>query len=102
MSQLIEITGATGTGPYDIEVCDITLSLCVPIASSVPIPPTYQFPIPLVLEGVNEVIVKLTDSEGCTTLELISCNTPSQTPTPTLTPTPTMITWVSSAPGLAT
>jgi len=83
----IEITGATGTGPYDVYVCDITLTYCYLVSSATTIPPTYTVTIPIPLDGVSQVIVKLIDSLGCEIIQLYTCLTP--TPTPTLTPTPT-------------
>jgi hypothetical protein len=83
----IEITGATGTGPYDIYVCDITLTYCYLVSSATTIPPTYTVTIPIPLDGASQVIVKLIDSLSCETIQLYTCLTP--TPTPTLTPTPT-------------
>ena len=86
--QLITITGATGVGPYNIYVCDITLTTCVQVASSTPIPPSYSFYLPNVFVGVNQVIVKLLDlSDGCEYFNIYYCNFPSNTPT--ITPTVT-------------
>jgi hypothetical protein len=99
--QLIEITGATGTGPYDVYLCDITLTYCFLISGSTTIPPTVSFELPSSLPnpfpppanisftGVDSVIVKIVDtSSGCETFNLYGCQ-PSPTPTPTMTPTPT-------------
>jgi surface protein len=90
MSQQITITGATGIGPYQIEVCDITNTYCVTVTGSTNIPPTFTFDVPPPFEDVNSVIVKIIDSTGCETFHPYYCPpTPTPTPTPTVTPTPT-------------
>jgi hypothetical protein len=87
--QTIEITGATGTGPYDVYVCDTTLTYCVLAGSGVNFPPNFLYTLVYPLDIVNSVIIKLIDSNGCEFLQLYNCPTPTPTPTPTLTPTPT-------------
>lgn len=83
----IQITGATGTPPYSIYVCDQTLSYCYLITGSTTIPPTFTFNPPPPLDGVDSLIVKLIDSSGCEYFEPFSCPL-TPTPTPTITPTP--------------
>ncbi len=88
--QQIEITGVTGTGPYQVEVCDITNTTCVVVTGSTIIPPTYTFDVPPPFVGTNSLLIKITDSLGCEVFQYYSCPpTPTPTPTPTLTPTPT-------------
>jgi surface protein len=90
MSLQIEITGVTGTGPYEIQVCDITNTTCVVVTSATNIPPTFTFDVPPPFDGVSSIIVKIIDSIGCETFHPYYCPpTPTPTPTPTLTPTPT-------------
>ena len=87
--QTIQVTGATGVGPYDVYLCDTTLYYCYLISGSTTIPPTIDIVLPPIFEGVSSVIVKLVDlSDGCETFDLYSCPV-TPTPTPTLTPTPT-------------
>ena len=86
----IEITGVTGTGPFEVQVCDITNTTCVVVTGSTNIPPTYTFDVPPPFDGVSSIIVKIIDSTGCETFHPYYCPpTPTPTPTPTLTPTPT-------------
>jgi hypothetical protein len=42
---------------------------------------------PSQLNGVNQLLVVITDSKGCETMDYINCFTPTPTPTPTITPT---------------
>lgn len=88
MIHQISITGVTGTPPYSISVCDSTYTYCYLVTGSTTIPPTFTFDVPSPLDGVNNLIVKITDSTGCEYFEPYSCP-PTPTPTPTLTPTPT-------------
>jgi surface protein len=88
--QQIEITGVTGTGPYQVEVCDITNTTCVVVTGSTIIPPTYTFDVPPPFVGTNSLLIKITDSLGCEVFQYYACPpTPTPTPTSTLTPTPT-------------
>jgi len=90
MSQQISITGATGLGPYQVQVCDITYTTCVTVTGSTNIPPTFTFDVPPPFEDVSSLLVVLTDSTGCDYFEYFGCPpTPTPTPTPTVTPTPT-------------
>jgi hypothetical protein len=90
--QQIEITGVTGTGPYQVEVCDITNTTCIVVTGSTNIPPTYTFDVPPPFGGTNSLLIKIIDSLGCEIFQYYTCPptpTPSLTPTPTPTPTPT-------------
>lgn len=88
MITTIDITGSTGISPYQIYVCDITNTYCYLVTGSTSIPPTFTFVVPSPLLGVNELLVKIIDSNGCEDFNLYSCP-PTPTPTPTVTPTPT-------------
>lgn len=86
--QEINITGATGTGPYDIYICDLTLTFCDLVSSNETLP--YSFLTYGIYENATSVIIKLIDSLGCEIFHPYSCPvTPTPTPTNTPTPTPT-------------
>ncbi|NDD84871.1 hypothetical protein EBZ38_11470, partial [bacterium] len=90
----VEITGVTGTAPYDIYVCDPSFIQCELVTSGVTIPPTYSFTLTGTFETFTSFIVKVVDSLGCEVFNLYNCeplSTPTQTPTitPTITPTTT-------------
>ena len=87
MPHTIEITGATGTPPYSVYVCDSTFTYCYVVTGSTMIPPTFIFDVPSPLDVASSVIVKIVDANGCETFEPYSCP-PTPTPTPTITPTP--------------
>ena len=88
MPHQISITGVTGTSPYSITVCDVTLMYCYLITGSTTIPPTFIFDVPSPLDVAESVIVKVTDNNGCQIFYPYSCP-PTPTPTPSFTPTPT-------------
>ena len=88
--QVIEINNVTGTSPYDVYVCDTTITYCYSAATGVSVFPLY-FDLPIGLNGAPSVIVKLIDANGCELFYNIGCllPTPSITVTPSYTPTPT-------------
>lgn len=88
---IIEITGISGHSPYDIYVCDITNTYCYVVDSGVvSVPPFLYLNLPTQLSNVNQVLIKIIDSEGCNVFQYVACPvTPTPTPTNTLTPTPT-------------
>lgn len=97
MSCSVQINSVSGTSPFDIYLCDIGLHQCV--FTQTETSPTYPIivNIPTTLIGVNEIIVKIIDGNGCSNFQLHILPTPTPTPsitpsptiTPTLTPTPT-------------
>lgn len=88
--QTIEITGATGTGPYDVYLCDITLTYCFLISGATTIPPTVLIELPktfpnpfpppstnITFGGVNSLIIKLVDlGSGCEKFIPYYCSSP--------------------------
>ena len=88
--QVIQITSLTGHSPYDITICDITNTYCyLGVSGATSAPLTINIPTELI--NVEEVLVVITDSIGCSEIQYHYCNEPkpSQTPTPTPTPSPT-------------
>ena len=88
--QVIYLNNVTGTGPYDVYVCDETITYCFFVESGVSTFPL-TINLPPFLQGVRTVIVKVIDSNGCELFYNIPCllPTPSVTITPSFTPTPT-------------
>jgi hypothetical protein len=91
MSCQIQINSISGTSPFDIYLCDINLNQCVFIQTETN--PSYPIIItpPPTFYGVNQLIVKIVDGNGCETFNYYILPTPtptaSHTPTPTVTPT---------------
>jgi|688.fasta_scaffold69410_2 hypothetical protein len=73
MPNIIQINSITGTSPYNIYVCDITLNYCFLVSGSTAINPVVRFAVPPPLDNVTEVILKIVDSLGCEKFTLLSC-----------------------------
>jgi len=90
---VVELINITGHSPYDVYICDYTNTYCYLVESGlVECPPTIELDIPTQLEDVDNLIVKVIDSEDCEVFKVYTCPptpTPTPTNTPTTTPTPT-------------
>jgi hypothetical protein len=87
--QVINITSLSGTAPYDIYVCDETITYCFLVASATDVVPQ-QIDLPSFLSGANSIIIKVIDSIGCEEFRYIPCLPPTPTITPTITITPSI------------
>jgi hypothetical protein len=89
MACQIQINSISGTSPFDIYFCDIGLNQCVFMQTETS--PSYPIIIdlPQTLIGVNQLIVKIIDGNGCEIFYPFILPTPTPTPTPTITPSPT-------------
>ena len=88
MPNEISLSATTGTPPYSVIVCDITLTYCYLLTGSTSLSATTSFDIPPPLDVADSIIVKIIDSNGCEIFAPYSCP-PTPTPTPSITPTPT-------------
>lgn len=70
---VITITGTTGIGPYQVQVCDITNTTCIIVTGATSIPPSFTFDVPSPLDGVSSLLVKIIDSNGCEVFQVYSC-----------------------------
>jgi len=86
---IIDITGVTsGTSPYDIYLCDWTLTSCFYVSGVTSIPPTIHIDSDNYFPNLDLLQIKIIDGAGCVFIEPQPC-TVIPTPTPTATPTPT-------------
>jgi hypothetical protein len=71
MPNTLVINSITGTSPFDIYVCDATISYCffVDTISSLP----YTFDIPFPLEDTTPIILKVVDANDCERIYLLNC-----------------------------
>jgi len=53
MANVIQISSISGNSPYDIYVCDITLTYCYLVSGSTTITTPYQFIVPSPLNNVT-------------------------------------------------
>jgi hypothetical protein len=74
MSNSIQINSISGNPPYDIYVCDQTISYCYLVTGSTLIPTPYLFDVPSPLDSTTPIILKLVDSLGCEKIFLLSCS----------------------------
>jgi hypothetical protein len=73
MANIIQINSISGNSPYDIYVCDVTLTYCFLVSGSTTITTPYQFVVPPPLDNVVSLILKIVDSLGCEKILLLSC-----------------------------
>ena len=88
---IIDITGVTsGTSPYDIFLCDWTLTSCFYVSGVTSIPPTIHIDSDNYFPNLDLLQIKIIDGAGCVFIEPQPCTViPTPTPTPTASPTPT-------------
>jgi len=73
MSNIIQITSISGTPPYDIYVCDQTITYCYLVSGSTFITPPLTFIVPPPLDSTTPIILKVVDSNNCELIYLLSC-----------------------------
>ena len=72
--QLVDISSVSGgIGPYDIYVCDVTLTYCYLVSGSTIITTPFQFVVPSPLDSVTSLILKIVDSLGCQRIIFLTC-----------------------------
>jgi len=87
----ITLNGLTGTTPLNVYISDIngnyeTYVATIVNTSSLPV----TIGVPAIFEGVNQVILTISDSNFCSYFKIIDCGVVSTSPTPTNTITPTV------------
>jgi len=73
MSNIIQITSISGTPPYDIYVCDQTITYCYLVSGATFITPPLSFIVPPPLDTSTPIILKIIDSLGCEKIFLLTC-----------------------------
>jgi len=71
MPNIVQITSISGTPPYDIYVCDQTISYCYFVANISG--SSYTFNVPSPLDLTTPIIIKVIDSNNCEKINLLSC-----------------------------
>jgi hypothetical protein len=74
MSNQITVLSTLGTSPYDVYVCDITNTYCYLAISGTNLT-TYVFDVPYPLNNVEQLLLKIIDSNGCEKFIFMDCNT---------------------------
>ena len=101
MPAQVTISSLTGSSPYELYVCDTTLSACTYIVTFAYPPYIFNLPAPY---DTEDFCLKIIDNDGCW---IVSCKTPSGTPiaitptqTKTSTPTPTQTPTITPTPSV--
>ena len=71
MVNTLVITSITGTSPFDIYVCDATISYCFFVDTITSTPYTFNIPFPL--DDTTPIILKIVDGNDCERIYLLSC-----------------------------
>jgi hypothetical protein len=71
MPNIVQINSLSGTSPFDLYVCDQTISYCFFVASISGSPYTFNVPPPL--DSTTPIVLKITDANGCEMIQPLSC-----------------------------
>lgn len=71
MPNIVQINSLSGTSPFDLYVCDQTISYCFFVASISGSPYTFNVPPPL--DSTTPIILKVIDANNCEVIYLLSC-----------------------------
>lgn len=71
MPNIVQINSLSGTAPFDLYVCDQTISYCFFVASISGSPYTFNVPPPL--DSTTPIILKIIDANNCEKIYLLSC-----------------------------
>jgi hypothetical protein len=71
MPNQLQINSISGTSPFDIYVCDATITYCFFVATIVGAP--YTFDIPFPLDTTTPIILKIVDGAGCERIYTLDC-----------------------------
>ena len=61
----ITISGLGGSSPFDVYVCDPTITTCIYVSTITPIDLPYVFEIPAVFSTLTDFVVKVVDDNDC-------------------------------------
>ena len=71
MPNIVQINSLSGTAPFDLYVCDQTISYCFFVASISG--SQYTFNVPHPLDSTTPIILKVIDANNCEVIYLLSC-----------------------------
>jgi hypothetical protein len=61
----ITISGLGGSSPFDVYVCDPTITTCIYVSTIASIDLPYVFEIPAVFSTLTDFVVKVVDDNDC-------------------------------------
>jgi hypothetical protein len=71
MFNQITITSISGAAPYDIYVCDQTITYCYFVQTFTG--GTITITVPPPLDQANPIVLKITDANGCELIQPLTC-----------------------------
>lgn len=71
MPNTLVINSISGTSPYDIYVCDATITYCFFVSTITSAPYTFNIPFPL--DATTPIILKIVDGNNCERIYTLSC-----------------------------
>ena len=71
MSNQLQINSITGTSPFNIYVCDATITYCFFVATITSTPYTFNIPFPL--DSTTPIILKIIDGNNCERIYVLNC-----------------------------
>ena len=71
MPNTITITSISGASPFDVYVCDQTISYCYFIQTFAG--GSYSFDVPYPLDGANPIVLKVIDTNACEMIMPLEC-----------------------------
>lgn len=71
MSNILVINSITGASPFDLYVCDATITYCFTAGTITTLPYTLTIPPPL--DSTTPIILKIIDANNCERIYLLNC-----------------------------
>jgi len=71
MPNIVQINNLSGASPFNIYVCDATITYCFFVQTIVGAPYTFNVPYPL--DSTTPIILKIIDANNCEKIYLLSC-----------------------------
>ena len=73
MPNVVQINSLSGNTPFDVYVCDQTITHCFFVTTISGA--TYTFNVPSPLQNSDNIVLKIIDSQGCEKILPLSCQT---------------------------
>ena len=66
----VTINNISGSTPFDIYICDDPITMCIYVDTISTVP--YQFSVPNLMINLTSFNLKMVDSNGCTTTQILT------------------------------
>lgn len=71
MPNIVQINNLSGASPFNIYVCDATITYCYSAGTTTSSP--YTFDVPPPLDSTSPIILKIIDANNCEKIYLLTC-----------------------------